>query len=803
MKYIWSLGLMMICMSWFGAAVSAEGADVEPALSKNLAGIETNAFNDQELIVKFSSNLSKIERNSVLKSVNATEDTHLEHGDFSFVKVPKGTDLTKMAQILLGKKQIIWAEPNYKVKSTYIPQEPNFQKQWYLNKIQMPKAWDITKGSPHITVAVIDDGVQQDHPELKGKIVSPYNAVTGGTRYTPHEHSTHVAGIIAASFNNSGIAGIAPNVKIMPINVFNGDEASDYAVALGIKYAVDHHADVINMSLGSPYYSSLLDYYTNYAKSKGVILVAAAGNDGTFTKTYPAAFKAVVGVGATNSFDHRAIYSNKGSFIDFTAPGSNIYSSINGGSYAYLSGTSMAAPVVSGVAALVLSKNPFLSPKQVENILRHSTIDLGPKGRDDYYGYGRIDAYKAMSNTPSSTATINTPKTYTMTGKNKAAFSLKLPGEVKLTISIKDSSGKTVNTILNNKIASGKVSAYWDGKSVNKKFVHSGTYKVVIKAANNRASISKIEIMKVVNHTYAAILVSGEYPFSPKVSKAIKIPYQLTQKAKVSANVTDQSGKIIKNIMINKPLAAGKYSIAWDGKNTKGQSVKDSTYKLNLSLIDTYNKKGKTKSVPIRVDTVRPSGKIVLSSNIFNMDTKSRNTMNLQMMETAKVRVLVTNEKGTTIKELSIKQFKSATVNWNGQDAKKQFATEGRYRYLVQMKDLAGNSSTIQSEWFDLKDRRVPTIQSEKDVYSTLQELKPVDYTLSKTGNVSIEVTQGGTLIKSIKNNLVENPGDQSFLWDGTNNDNNLMDTGDYQFKISIEDKYGLQQYFTGNIHIN
>lgn len=793
---------MLLFMSWFGADAAANGVSVERAFTKDHIAVETNDFNDQELIVKFNSNLSKIERTSILKGINATEEAHLGDGAFSFIKLPKGTDLTKTIQTLLGKKQIVWAEPNYKVKSTYIPQEPSFKKQWYLNKIQMPKTWDITKGSPHITVAVIDDGVQQNHPELKGKIVNPYNALTGGPRYTPHEHATHVAGIIAASFNKSGTAGIAPNVKIMPINVFDREEASDYAVAQGIKYAVDHHADVINMSLGSPNYSALLDYYTNYAKSKGVILVAAAGNNGTFTKTYPAAFNAVVGVGATNSSDHRAIYSNKGSFIDFTAPGSNIYSTINGGSYAYLSGTSMAAPVVSGVVALVLSKNPFLSPKQVENILRRSTIDLGAKGRDDYYGYGRIDAYKAVSNTPSSAATINTPKTYTMTGKNKAAFSLKLPGEVKLTILIKDSSGKTVKTLLKNKISSGKVSAYWDGKSVNKKFVPSGTYKVVIKAVNNRASISKTETMKVINHTYAAILVSGEYPFSPKVSKTIKVPYQLTQKAKVTAIVTAPSGKTIRKILVNKSLAAGKYSIVWDGKYANGERVKDSTYRLNLSLINIHNKKGKTKNVLIRVDTVRPSGKIALSSNIFKMDTKNRNTMNLQMTETAKVRVLVTNEKGTIIKELLNKQLKAGAVSWNGQDAKKQFTTEGKYRFLVQMKDMAGNSSTLQSNWFVLQDSRVPTIQSEKDFYFNTKDLKKVDYSLSKDGKVTIEIYQGTTLIKTIQNETLEPSGKQSFEWDGTDNSNTAVSDGDYQFKITVADSYGLSKALKGNLHI-
>ncbi|MDR6998853.1 S8 family serine peptidase [Neobacillus niacini] len=795
MRYLWSLGVMLLCMSWMGTAAFADELITNTNLPKT--NMETNAFNDQELIVKFSSNLSKTERNSILKQVNGTEEAHLGDGAFSFIKFPKGTDLTKAAQSLLAQKKIVWAEPNYKVKSTYIPQEPDYSKQWYLNKIQMPKAWDVTKGSSRITVAVIDDGVQQDHPDLKGKIVSPYNAVTGNARYTPQEHATHVAGIIAASFNKTGIAGIAPDVKIMPINVFDGEEASDYAVALGIKYAVEHHADVINMSLGSPNYSVLLDYYAKYAKSKGVILIAAAGNDGTFTKTYPAALDSVVGVGATTSHDHVAFYSNKGSFVDFTAPGSNIYSTIDGSSYAQLTGTSMASPVVSGVAALVRSKNPFLTPDQVESIMKHSVVDLGTKGRDDYYGYGRIDAYKAVSNTPSPKANITAPKTFTMTGKNKAALALKLPGHAKVTLIIQNADGQTVKEVLKKTVSGTKQSVVWDGKASNGKFVPTGTYKAVVKASNRRASLSKTAMIQVVNHTYAAILVKGDYTFSPKTGKTVKIPYELTQKAKVTAVVQDKTGRGVKNIMIGKTLSTGKHSIIWDGKNSKGHSMKDSTYRLVMSLKDTHNKKGKTKKVFIKIDTIRPSGNFTLSSTVFKMDTKNQAKAALEGTETAKVHVFVIDEKGNIVKQLFYKQAKTATFSWNGMNAKKQFVPEGRYRYLVQLKDPAGNLSTIKSNFFTLQDWRVPTIQAEKDVSLTLQDMKPIAYTVSKAGKVTIDVTQGETFIKSIKNF-----GDQSFQWDGTNSTNALVSSGDYQYKITLVDKYGLSQVFTGIIHI-
>ncbi|MDR7240832.1 S8 family peptidase [Neobacillus drentensis] len=427
MKYFWSVIFIVLCLSIITSVASAEEVTIQPKVSKFDTKVlfdEKKEFDDQELIIKFTPNTSSVERATILKLVNGKEVDQLKAGDFSFVKVPNGSDLASISKALLKNKQLLFVEPNYEVKSTYVPGEPSYNKQWYLNKIQLPKAWDKTKGSSNITVAVIDGGVQKDHPELRGKIVSPYNAVTGNANYTPDKHGTHVAGIIAASFNKSGIAGIAPSVKIMPINVFDWQGASAYNVAVALNYAVDHHADVVNMSLGSEDYSYILDYYVQYARSKGIVIVAAAGNSDTSIPMYPAALNGVIGVSATDSSDRITSFSNYGSYIDLAAPGLSIYSTVTGSSYEYLSGTSMTAPVVTGVAALVRSQNPFLTPSQVESILMKSTTDLGSRGWDSYYGYGRIDAYKAVSNTPAPISKLTAPTTYTMTGTNKAAFSI-------------------------------------------------------------------------------------------------------------------------------------------------------------------------------------------------------------------------------------------------------------------------------------------------------------------------------------------------------------------------------------------
>ena len=151
----------------------------------------------------------------------------------------------------------------------------------------MPAAWNTTLGDSDIKVAVIDAGLQTTHPDLRGKLIKPYNAVTGGTSLPSSVHGTHVVGIIGAAKNKIGITGIAPNVKIIPVNVFEEEAADIYTVADGIDYAVNAGADIINLSLTTEDYTDVLDYSIQSAVKKGVVVVAAVGNDRTNRPQYP------------------------------------------------------------------------------------------------------------------------------------------------------------------------------------------------------------------------------------------------------------------------------------------------------------------------------------------------------------------------------------------------------------------------------------------------------------------------------------------------------------------------------------
>ncbi|WP_436527510.1 S8 family peptidase [Actinoplanes sp. HUAS TT8] len=297
--------------------------------------------------------------------------------------------------------------------------DPYRSRQWDLSKMNVPAAWTTSTGAG-VTVAVIDTGVDASHPDLAGQVLTGYDTTTDtvGGNADPQGHGTHVAGTIAALTGNGiGVSSIAPNVKILPVRALGKDGSGDMSdTAQGIVWATDHGANVINMSLGSSGQSSAVSVAITYARSKGVVVVAAAGNERAKGSpvSYPGADAGVIAVAATDSGDAVASYSNAGSYVDVAAPGSGILSTYptalaaSGTGYATMNGTSMASPHVAGTAALLLAAHPGLTPDQVESALESTAVDLGPTGRDNDYGYGRIDAAAALAEVASTPSTAPT-----------------------------------------------------------------------------------------------------------------------------------------------------------------------------------------------------------------------------------------------------------------------------------------------------------------------------------------------------------------------------------------------------------
>ncbi|MDO8688986.1 MAG: S8 family peptidase [Dehalococcoidia bacterium] len=325
--------------------------------------------------------------------------------------VPAGREL-ETAGTLRGQPDVEFAEPDYIVTAFDIPNDPLFAfYQWNLRMVRASDAWDIEKGSPGITIAVLDTGVDLVHPDLAAKILTGLNVLDpNAPPQDDNGHGSHVAGIAAAVSNNStGIAGISWGAKILPVKVLNSFGIGTVQdLALGILWAADQGAQVMNVSSGAEGLSQTLKAAVDYAHDvKGVLIASSVGNDGGFggfnPPYYPSAFPNVVGVAATDSEDRRAQFSERGPFVAVAAPGVTIVSSVLtgrgasslGGDYAYMSGTSMASPHVAGLAALVWSANRSLTNDQVATLIEMNAVDLGPPGKDDFFGYGRIDASAA------------------------------------------------------------------------------------------------------------------------------------------------------------------------------------------------------------------------------------------------------------------------------------------------------------------------------------------------------------------------------------------------------------------------
>jgi len=357
-------------------------------------------------------------------------------------------------EMLRGRSDVVSADLNYIRRPLFVPSDPLFTSQWNLAQINLPQAWDQTTGAATIVVAVLDTGILFGHPDLAGQLctvgcqgydfVSSVASGGDGDGIDPDPtdpgdqslpggsssfHGTHVAGTIGALHDTTGVAGIAPTGKIMPVRVLGIGTSTSYDVMQGVSYAAGlmndsgtipaNPAHIINLSLGGGGYSQTEQDLFTQVRNAGVIVVAAAGNSSSSLPLYPASYDGVVSVSAVDiDKSFASSYSNYGAFVDVAAPGGNLVTDRNGDGYAdgvlstigddhtatlsytyapYM-GTSMATPHVAGVAALMLAVDPAMTPADFDILLAAGALteDLGAVGRDDLYGYGLIDAQKAV-----------------------------------------------------------------------------------------------------------------------------------------------------------------------------------------------------------------------------------------------------------------------------------------------------------------------------------------------------------------------------------------------------------------------
>jgi len=368
-------------------------------------------FKENHLIINYNENISYdeiqiFENNNNLFKIRKL---NLQDNNVFLYKLPSTKDVLNTVKEFNEYKIIEWAEPNYIIKLNTHPNDSLYSDQWGHRTVNLEPAWDIYYSTNNIKVAVIDSGIIPGHEDLTENVSYDQGKDFIDDDNEPNDenadysHGTHVSGIIGAVTNNSrGVAGVGRNIDIIPIRIFENDQvqtASDIAEA--INYAVDQNVDIINMSFGG-YNSLTMHEPIKNAYNEGIILVASSGNYGENEVLYPARFPETIAVGATDINDNITNYSNEGGNLDLVAPGGSestygiLSTSGYNKDYVEMVGTSMAAPYVSGVAALLLAEG--VSPSQIRHRLTSTAVDLGPAGKDNTYGYGLVDAYGALIN---------------------------------------------------------------------------------------------------------------------------------------------------------------------------------------------------------------------------------------------------------------------------------------------------------------------------------------------------------------------------------------------------------------------
>lgn len=430
------------------AAASVEVATAErmppnrasmPSITRTADGRDAVA---DRVIIGFKPGISVAEQGDVQRAVasrGVTAPTSVQqiNATVEYVDTTGAPSLEAVIAAYRADPRVRYAEPDYIVHALDLPNDQYFGNQYGMRTIQAPAAWSVTHGSAGVTVAILDCGIYEAHPDLTGKVIARRD-FTGSANGTDDRcnHGTHVAGIASAITNNTtGVAGLGYETKLLNGKILSdGGSGYDSQIADGIHWAADSGANVINMSLGGAgACSQTFQDAIDYAWSKNVVIVAAAGNGGGTLSMQPANCTHVVAVASTDGNDARSGFSNYGGWVQVAAPGSAIYSTVNpnlsqnnGNAYAYFSGTSMATPHVAGLAALLWSTSWGTSAQAVIQRMENTADHIAGTGTS--WQFGRINALAAISPgatpptatrlTPNTAVAASAPFTLTITGSH-------------------------------------------------------------------------------------------------------------------------------------------------------------------------------------------------------------------------------------------------------------------------------------------------------------------------------------------------------------------------------------------------
>ena len=532
-------------------------------------------FANGRLLVEPQAGLTVDDFAKDLKLHGAGNARKLGQSNIHIIDVPRGSEKA-IANKLKHNPHFKFAELDQRVEFSATTNDPMLGSEWHINKIGATSALDKTQGSG-IIIAILDSGMDSAHPDLVGNTVAGYNIYDNNTNTADVcGHGTKVAGAAAAVGNNAaGVAGVAGKAKIMPVRIAYNNSGSCYAyfstMASGVTWAADHGARVVNISYGNAPTSSALQSAANYLRGKGGLLFVSAGNnarDEGFTPT-----STMIPVSATDSADNLSSFSSYGAFVALSAPGSGIYTTVAGGSYGAVNGTSFASPVAAAVAALVMSANPSLTADKVQSILFSTAVDLGAAGRDVYFGYGRVNAAAAVQAAGSTTTVAPADTTAPTVSIANPLSGSTVSGTVTVNANASDNVGVSrVDLKVNGTVvatdSSGPYSFAWDSKGVANGM--NSLVAVAYDAAGNVASSAAVSVN--VSNTTAVAPVADTV--APVLTIANPVSGAVSGNVDVIANASDNSG------------AAGiKLSIYIDGSLKASGTGSSLVYRWNTRKI--------------------------------------------------------------------------------------------------------------------------------------------------------------------------------------------------------------------------
>lgn len=520
--------------------------------------------------------------------------------DLYIVELPEYTEEGVVAR-LVNHPHLKFSELDSYVQPALTPNDPYYLNGWHLSNINSPLAWDDSQGA-NVTIAILDTGVDGSHPDLASKMVSGWNFYENNSNSTDaHGHGTKVAGAAAAITDNGvGVAGVAGQAKIMPIRVASPTgSASLSTIAQGITWAADNGAHVANVSFLGVSASASARNAAQYMKNKDGLVVVSSGNTGGL-ESYTAT-TTMIPVAATDVNDNRTSWSSYGDYVMLAAPGASIWTTVKGGGYGAVSGTSFSSPITAGVIALMMAANPAMKNTDIENTLFATAVDRGASGWDQYYGHGRVDAAAAVQAAIGNAPVVDSerPVVAILDPSNGATVSDLVPVNINATDNVGVVRAELwVNNTSTAVDASSPFAFSWDSNGVA-----NGPANLVVRAFDAAGNVTVSDSVSVNVDNYIPPVVEDTTP--PVVAIINPVAGSVSGNVVITINASDNSGASGISLFVyvdNELLATGTGGTLSTSWNTRSKRVSKGAHTIQTVAFDAA---GNSSTALVTVNVVK------------------------------------------------------------------------------------------------------------------------------------------------------------------------------------------------------